>query len=325
MLNLFSPFVAAILLASSAGEAFENSAVQSYSALLSEIKQSRQRLPVDLELYLTVLTYNIQGLPSDSEVWHDRYAKIGAILRERREKGIAPQIVAIQEAFHPRTDELIAESGYPYYRYGARGNSHNPLPSGLIILSEYPIEIAASIDYRSCVGFDCWANKGALHVRVLVPGLSVPLDVFNTHMNAGPDEPGPERDRAMEVRREQQGELQAFIRNVSLPGAVKLFLGDYNFRPGDSDYEAFAAGLGGGNAAETCASQRSCSGEPDPGKAWRESVDHIFSKTPEGMSLKPVALEQNFKEIVDGKPLSDHWGLQARYLLRLNAPLQAGR
>lgn len=325
MIKQISSVAAMLLLASAPGHAFEGDASQAYSTLLAEINQSRRRLPMSQELSLTVLTYNIQGLPSDNEAWHDRYAKIGAILRERREKGTAPQIVAIQEAFHPRTDELIAESGYPYYRYGARGNSHNPLPSGLIILSEYPIEIAASIDYRSCVGFDCWANKGALHVRVLAPGLTVPLDVFNTHMNAGPDEPGPERDRARDVRQEQQGELLAFIRNVSLPGAAKIFLGDYNFRPGDSDYESFAAGLGGANAAETCATQPRCSGEPDPGKAWRESVDHIFFKAPVGMSLQPVALEQNFKEIIDGKPLSDHWGLQARVLLRLNAPLQAGR
>lgn len=317
--------IAAALLCAVPGEAFEADAARSYSTLLSVISRTKLRAPAVQEISLTVLTYNIQGLPSEDEAWHDRYAKIGKILSEQRDKGTAPQIVAIQEAFHPRTDELVAESGYPYFRFGARGNSHNPLPSGLIILSEYPIETAATIDYRSCVGWDCWANKGALHVRVRFPGLAVPLDIFNTHMNAGPDDPSSERDRAMEVRREQSLELLKFIRDVSLPEAARILPGDYNFRPGDSDYEAYARGLGGANAAETCAVEKNCAGEADPGKAWRESVDHIFFKAPEGTELKPVSLEQNFKENVDGKPLSDHWGLQTRYLLRVSSLFQAGR
>lgn len=271
---------------------------------------------------LRVLTYNIYGLPTHDEPSHQRYAKIGGILAKRREEGTAPHVVVIQEAFHPRTAELIEAAGYPFYRFGAVGHSDSPLPSGLVILSEFPIEKAATIDYRRCAGWDCWANKGALHVRVKVPGLSSPVDVFNTHMNAGPDEPGRERDAAVEVRKDQAAQLLEFQRSARLPGAPLLSSGDFNFRGPDPDYAEFAAGSGLVNAAAACA-MAACAGDPDPGRVLRESVDHHFFGSGSRLKVRPVRFERSFTEPVDGGPLSDHDGIEAVYELSWGAASSA--
>jgi hypothetical protein len=214
----FAGTLSLLLLAASFGAAqsFERQvedAVAEFGAAAAAAHPAPRRDPGGT-MTLSLLSYNIWGIPSDEEATHERYAKIGKLLSQRREAGKAPQLVVIQEAFHPRTGELIEQAGYPYYRYGAPGSSDSPLTSGLIILSEYPIERAATIDYRRCIGFDCWANKGALHVRLLVPGLPEPLELFNTHMNAGPDEPGPGRDEAIEVRKDQIGQLLNFLRQA---------------------------------------------------------------------------------------------------------------
>jgi hypothetical protein len=96
---------------------------------------------------LRVLSYNIEGLPRlPARILrffsgaHDesRFARIGDILRQRRESGDGPHIVAIQEAFHSKHRELIERSGYPYYSYGP-GDGFFKTNSGLVILSEFPI------------------------------------------------------------------------------------------------------------------------------------------------------------------------------------------
>lgn len=264
---------------------------------------------------LRVLTYNIYGLPSDDEAAHERYAKIGAILARRREEGTAPHVVVIQEAFHPRTSELIERAGYRFHRYGAPGHSDGPLPSGLVLLSDFPIEKAATIDYRRCVGWDCWANKGALYARVKVPGLPVPVEVFNTHMNAG--------DEAVEVRKDQALQLLEFQKHYRDPAAPLLSSGDFNFRGPDPDYAIFASGANLTNAAAACA-KSACSGDPDPGRVLRESVDHHFFSSGARLKVRPLHFEQTFTEPVDGGPLSDHVGLETHYELSWGQSVPAG-
>jgi len=270
--------------------------------LLASLAVEPLRKTPDPVFTLRVLTYNIQGLPNDDESSHERYGRIGKILKERRDAGAAPHVVFIQEAFHPRTQELIEEAGYPHHRFGAPGHSGAPLSSGLVILSEFPIERAATIDYVGCTGFDCWANKGAQHARLLIPGLPVPLDVFNTHMNAGDEE------HNRDVRKQQLKQLLPFIKAHRGAGSPALMSGDFNFRRGDSDYALFTAGA---NAAESCA-QHGCEGAADPLAIARESVDHHFYARGERVDARPTRFEQTFTE---EPPLSDHVGLEAWFTL----------
>ncbi len=262
---------------------------------------------------LRVLTYNINGVPNLPKEKHERYREVGKILKRLREEGLAPQVVVVQEAFHPRTKELVSEAGYPHAQAGAPANG-TFLGSGLNILSEYPIESFETLDYSRCAGWDCFANKGVLRARLKVPGLAHGLEVYTTHMNADPQD-GTSSDEALKARLAQAAELAEFVRRTK-SGSPAVIAGDFNFRPGEADYRLFSQLPGLKNAAEECSRSGACSGERDPEGVWRGAIDHQFylSGEPSG-SLLPVHLEQTFKEPVGGEPLSDHWGLEARYLL----------
>jgi len=292
---------------------FTNSLHTALNSLTNSIDSLQQSVQTR-SMTLRVLTYNINALPWDDETGkHERYAQIGVLLDKLRQEDKAPHIITIQEAFHPRSAELIEESNYPYFRLGAPANSDAPLNSGLIILSEFPIESASSIDYEICMGWDCWANKGVLHVRVRVPGLPVPIEIYNTHMNANS---GNDPVEAGKIREQQIAQLHEFIGFTRPAGTPAFFAADFNFKPERPEYDVFAAYPGIANAAEFCMSGK-CSGTDAPEGVWRKYVDHQFflpGLTP-AIRIVPIHVEQTFDELVGGKPLSDHLGLETHYRL----------
>ena len=183
---------------------------------------------------LTVMTYNVHGLPWPivSDRTADLYA-IGDRLAAMRRHGDAPQIVVLQEAFTATADGIAARAGYPYVLRGptagevsSLANTGTPdemfrmrgegwgafLPSGLILMSEYPIVQSwhAAFPRADCAGFACLANKGALFARVAVPGVAVPVQIATAHMNSrlATDTPGTHADEAY-VREAQS--LNQFI------------------------------------------------------------------------------------------------------------------
>lgn len=89
--------------------------------------------------------------------------------------------------------------------------------------------------YSVCHGWfgangDCWARKGFLRVRIHPPG-GGEIDVYNTHLEAGPTE------RSMEVRRIQLDALAEGIERLS-PDRAVIVSGDLNLafiRPTDRD------------------------------------------------------------------------------------------
>jgi len=180
------------------------------------------------------MTYNVHGLPWP--IVPDRTADLNAIgdrLAAMRRHGDAPQIVVLQEAFTATADGIAARAGYPYILRGPaagevsslastgtpdeifrmRGEGWGAfLPSGLILMSEYPIVQSwhAAFPRADCAGFDCLANKGALFARVAVPGVPVPVQIATAHMNSrlATDTPGIHADEAY-VREAQS--LNQFI------------------------------------------------------------------------------------------------------------------
>ncbi len=279
--------------------------------------RSRPAPAAPREMVLRVLTYNIWGIPlGDDEKRigrHARYGEIGRMLAARRAAGTAPHIVAIQEAFHPRTAELAREAGYPHVRYGGKERRPGLLPSGLVVLSEFPIEAYGTVSFRECTGMDCFANKGAMHVRIAVPGLPQPIEFFNTHLNADSESPSPPPEETRRIRITQIEQIVPFMRAAVVAGAPVIFPGDFNFRPPEADYLLMGA-YPLANVADQCL-RGSCTGDRDPGPVWGESVDHQFYASGSEVALTPVHVEQTFKEPVDGTPLSDHVGLEAHYRL----------
>jgi endonuclease/exonuclease/phosphatase family metal-dependent hydrolase len=304
-------------------ETFFNSTwLERLSAPRAEVRAAaarrKERRAAPAETTLRVLTYNIWGIPlgDEDELFigrHDRYGEIGRILARQRKEGTAPQIVAIQEAFHPRTPELVKEAGYPYAKAGNQTRRGKLLGSGLWILSEYPIEEVKTVDYADCTGTDCWANKGAIAARIRVPGLPTPVVFVDTHLNADTDSGSPTPDETRKIRISQLAQFAALVDEIARPGEPVILAADFNFRPGDEDYRLVSSRPGFSDGVARCL-KGNCDAQAGLEGEWRGSVDHHFFSSG-ALDVAPVLARQVFTRPVDGTPLSDHVGLEVHYKL----------
>lgn len=288
-------------------------------AILAEARTPRVRPATKAPWTLRVLTYNIHGIlpwladpgkQPEAEAL-GRYREIARRLRERRAQGDAPHIVAIQEAWNDLAARAAKEAGYPYVVAGGSARLGKLGGAGLFIMSEFPILASETADYRDCTGYDCLANKGVLHVRVAVPRFGGAVDVYNTHMNADGSPAKPEDSLA--ARMAQIETFAAFVRKTRDPASAALLAGDFNFPSSGPDYALFDRLLGAVNASRDCLDSKTCTGD-DPGPIWREAIDHQLHLAGSAGALKAAHLARTFAEPHEGKPLSDHLGVEASYL-----------
>lgn len=225
------------------------------------------------------------------------------VLVERR----GADIVLLQEAFRV-TDELF--SGFPHRAEGPGASSIFGVNSGLYILSRYPIlrEERRAFGRGNCESWDCLSNKGVQFARIQVPGISHPLEVFNTHLQAGRD------DRESRLR--QVRILLEFFQEHHEEGNPVIFGGDFNFRPGlgQKSYLAFREATKFLHAGKYCL-ERGCALTKDEGwhGIWERAVDHQFYQSGAGVELVPVSVERTYREPVEGHKLSDHPAHEVRY------------
>ncbi len=156
--------------------------------------------------------------------------------------------------------------------------------------------------YKSCNGWigangDCWAAKGFLHVRIRTAS-GAEVDVYNTHLEAGPSE------RSVEVRRSQIMELAEAIERLSAERAV-IALGDFNvgfIRPGDRammmEFRERVGLLDTGAAPEV--------------PYWKER-DYILYRSGAGVKLEVEQAGEAVEFVGRGRALSDHPALYARF------------
>jgi endonuclease/exonuclease/phosphatase family metal-dependent hydrolase len=278
-------------------------------------------------LKLHVMSYNIKGLPgflTSGEYKSERYGMIGKLLAERAAKGDAPDVVLIQEAFTENTRALLKAARYPHLAQGPEYKTWLGLSSGLYILSRHPIVAKATRGFQShpnCSGWDCFANKGVQFARILVPGLPRPLDLFNTHLQAGRDDP-PARRRQVKI-------LVEFFREHHQPGNPVVFGGDFNIRPlrDRESYDEFVAGTGLANSGKHCL-DRGCTPSSDTGwqGIWENAVDHQFYSARGEVLMTPLWVERTLRDPLEGFRLSDHLAHEARFELVPNPKIdQAAR
>jgi len=263
---------------------------------------------------LRVLIYNVQGVFTASD--SSRFGDIGRLLGQMRAEGQGPHIVALQEVFGERTRPVAALSGYTHVQSGPSGGGAR-IRSGLQVLSEYPIERASEWVYSQCSSWDCLANKGAQYVRIRVPGVPSPIEVFNTHLNSNPDTDfwTPESD-ASDARFAQMQELRDFISETRVSHFPALFLGDFNFRAGSDELESWLGFMGCQDALLECASRPSeCRGADVARAIARSTIDFQFKddgRSPR-VQLKPIEVRKVFDRPIRGRMLSDHFGIEVRY------------
>ena len=293
------------------------------------------------ERELTVLTYNVKGLPWPIASGRRRALReIGRELGEMRRAGKAPDIVLIQEGFED-IGELVALSGYAYWapgpqktdrpsafrlaglafsraRYLAAGEGWGKFTgAGLHVLSDFPVMEVESAPFFYCAGLDCLANKGVMLAQVEIPGLPQPLEVVNTHMNSRSAAQVP-WGRSQKAHNLQSEELLRFVDRPHTKGAPLIVGGDFNVKnaPGRYYYKAEARPFV--VVSQYCKAQpEDCRSERplDAAEPWLASQD-LQAFGPDGaVKVRPLALSKLFAGGESGSSLSDHEGILVRYRL----------
>ena len=291
---------------------------------------------------ISVLTYNVRGLPWPVALGRGRALKeIGRELALLRREGRQPDVVLIQEGFRGEIADLVRESGY---RYWAQGPSRSERASGqaaaepgsgrdlllgeglgkftgggLHVLSDAPILKVRNAPYRSCAGFDCLANKGAMLVRLAPDGVPTAIDVVNTHMNSRTASKAPPQ-RSLQAHNLQTRELIDFINANRDAGNPMLVGGDFNVKGAPARYYYEALERPYTVVSEYCSHAGSGCGPGAPDAAaepWLRSQD-LQAFGDGAVRVQPVSVETLFSARAAGARLSDHDGYLVRYRLSWN-------
>jgi endonuclease/exonuclease/phosphatase family metal-dependent hydrolase len=289
---------------------------------------------------LSVLTYNIEGLawPARATRAHD-LRLIGEHLAALRAAGKAPDVVMFQEVFSGAAKKAVLATGYPAIVPGPRRTTPHirmfsgRLPgrasmrrgevglrltgSGLAIASSFPVELTRNQAYgrRSCAGIDCLANKGVVLARIAVPGVPVPVDLYDTHMNSRLASKAP-LFRNLEAHARQANEASAFIERSHDDRFPMVFGGDFNMRHSQGRWENFTrfqpmelvhrACLKPGSGCDVRMSW-------DGDEPWVDTQDLQFFESGEGVDIAPIRVEALFDGGPAGPVLSDHDGFLVTY------------
>jgi len=320
--------------------AAENLALAAASVPRPALQAPASPRPVNNHRVLSVLTYNIRGMPwPAARNRRQALREIGAELAELRRQGRAPDIVLIQEGFEP-LDELVAASGYKNWvtgpqkgdrpdpelapakggfiraRYPTSGEGWGKLTSaGLHVLSDLPIMAVETAAYSYCAGWDCLANKGVMMVRLEIPGLPAGIDVVNTHMNSRDAAKVP-WSRSLVAHNLQVREMNAFVAHYRRPDAPLLVGGDFNVKDAPDRYYYLAGQRPFTVVSEFCRQQHhDCDRDDAALEPWLLSEDLQAFSDGGGVSVRPVDCEVVFDGGPTGPRLSDHDGYLVRYEL----------
>ncbi|MEO6338613.1 MAG: endonuclease/exonuclease/phosphatase family protein [Caulobacteraceae bacterium] len=301
--------------------------------------------PPPRSIELSVLTYNVHGLPWPAGQRRGAALKaIGRELARMRSEGRQPDIVLIQEGFLGQTGALARISGYRYWaqgptrgerpsspvplegkayrtvRYHSRGEGWGKFASaGLYILSDAPILEVDTTPFHYCAGLDCLANKGVMLTRIAIPGVPGGVDVVNTHMNSrGASKTPPAR--SLQAHNLQVDELDAFITDHRNAESPLLVGGDFNVRQSAERYDHDAATRPYAVVSEYCAGVL-CDGQALGAEArpWLNSQDLQAFASVGPVDVRPIKVEAVFASPATGGKLSDHDGYLVHYRLSWTA------
>jgi endonuclease/exonuclease/phosphatase family metal-dependent hydrolase len=307
--------------------------------------------PPPFEGSLSVLTYNIKGLPWP--VTQSRTAaldRIGERLRAEHARGIAPQVVVLQESFTDEAQAIGVAAGYRYIAHGPSASETNAAPlsaadqgfasasrwwngetegkyvgSGLMVLSDYPIVATHRMAFPAfaCAGFDCLANKGALLVTLAIPGAKTPVDVITTHLNSRKASHVADA-RSIYAYRSQVAALTSFIRRVHDPRFPLIVAGDFNVGSVPARRTALLqTARGNWTPGSEVSDALGAFGEhgggltPDAAFTMRRARDWQFFADGSDGRLRVTGISVPFGHEPDGSMLSDHVGYVARYRLEM--------
>ncbi|QJU60590.1 metal-dependent hydrolase [Sphingomonas sp. AP4-R1] len=299
-------------------------------------------------IHLSVLTHNIEGLGWPARTNRAlQLQQIGERLDALRRSGHGPDVILFQEMFSGAAKRAVAASGYPAIAPGPRRTAKPapstlpPLPgrrslaewgphvvgSGLAIASRFPIvaEDRNAYGRRSCAGRDCLANKGIMLARLAIPGLPMPIDIYNTHMNSRTASRAPV-ERHIAAHERQSLEASEFIERTHDDAAPAIFGGDFNMRQSGQRWENFTRYQTLTLVHRVCAEPRSgCEVHMswDGDAPWMDTQDLQFFDSGETIGVRPVRVEALFDGSPDSPKLSDHDGFMVTYELSWKGSLRS--
>jgi endonuclease/exonuclease/phosphatase family metal-dependent hydrolase len=297
---------------------------------------------------LEVLTFNIEGLGWPARRGRaSQLRRIGEVLAQHNQRGDGPDIVLVQEMFSPAAVRAITQAGYPYRAWGPsrtqrrrrplNGRMHGPahwnkgetgfhlVGSGLAVLSRFPIVSSHSEPFGThhCAGFDCLSNKGVLHVRIAVPGVPQPIDIFNVHLNSRSASRVPFA-RSGVAHALQVDDVAQFIAVTTDRAEPVILGGDFNMRSAPQRLAPFDTALHDLTMVQrycivpvnSCDVRISWDGD----EPWMDTEDlQIFRKGP-AVSVIPLQVKAMFDGSDHSPKLSDHDGFNVKYRLMWHQP-----
>ncbi|UAK26225.1 endonuclease/exonuclease/phosphatase family protein [Sphingomonas nostoxanthinifaciens] len=313
---------------------------------------------------LSVMTYNIEGLPTPVRFGRsDAARRIAEQLAAMRADGAQPHVVVLQEAFGSAQRSIGRKAGYRYVAFGPDRDLVNHEPesdadrafarrgnfmkgegigkwagSGLAILSDYPIVSVARTAFPTfaCAGYDCLANKGVMLAMVQVPGAAQPVAVVATHMNSR-QASGVSADRFTYAWMRQSETIGSFLKANLAAGTPYVLAGDTNIGKSVERRAAFEAMLASLPRATDAGVVRTALGTclgADSGcalgqavevkKAFRRGKDWQAYASGAELAIAPAAIDAPFGHDANGRMLSDHIGYTAFYRLADARPAAGG-
>ena len=277
---------------------------------------------------LRVLTVNLWGVPTpvteDPSRWRDLPPHLEGY-----------DLVAVQEAFLDENREPLRRLSYPHQLFGSMGYlPFERLGDGLALFSRYPIVEHDRMAFDVCKASDCGSVKGALFARLRIRD-DLEVDVFVTHLQA--DSTG---QLATVVRRRQLRHLRSFMARHD-QGHPRLVVGDFNTPSETPAYNRMVTDLGVRDAWPEARRTGSKGGlRPgavpslgetlSPRNTWRpggaaERIDYVFLRPGLFHDFDVREAQTRLDEPVNGRHLSDHFGVEVRLAVRTTLERQHSR
>lgn len=256
------------------------------------------------------MSYNIKGIPLPWVRHSDRYKNIAMAIKEMRQKGLGPDILALQEAFMERCDVVFAENAFSHRSKGPAKSLIN-INSGIELLSDHEIIHDRHFKYSKSSGTDSFANKGVQFARIKIEGLPICIDFYNTHMNA--------YDSGQEARLHQICEMAEFIEHTHDKKNILMVTGDFNFDSTHPEYTLWCDLTQTINAHFHCAQLPNITGEKNLVESFKNILDHHFYSVPTHpespfvVKIMPIHFERLFKDSCEGDLWSDHDAVLIHY------------
>lgn len=267
----------------------------------------------------TVLTQNMGLLASPAPyLGTDRDGAIAEIVD--RVRAISPDVVGLcevfvdseREAIHSKLDRI-----YPHFRDGP-DEADLESDGGLLLLSKAPIQTSHQTIFRDCDGWDCFANKGMIHIRVHPTTSPTSVDVFFTHAQDTATSDG------VETLYQQLTAMNHFIEEHADSETPTLIIGDLNIPADDTrHYDQLLGRLRQPADIWTLSADGSIDGityskannfyadvSDTPGKDQR--LDYVLMRA--GSRFVPLVDECSVEKFTNGgRHISDHFGVRANF------------